>query len=318
MKRTKIILWIGIALLLIGAVIFGVSFTLSGFNFQFLSNVKTVTKRFEESADNPIQSIVIDFDNAEIEVRVQDDIDTLTIEYPQAQNKKGENISEIKVEETQGAISITETYKWQAQLFSWNVSNPTVVLYLPAHRAYSLDLSSNNGEIRFTQGALNASAIALHTNNGAVTTTQADIACSGDIQIETDNGAIKLGFMQANALKAETDNGEVSLSDCSVAQTVSLESDNGAIVLTGELKANEFIVETNNGAIGGSGVIQANKITLSTDLGNVSAKLSGKKSDYTITVERDLGNTNIHSQTGGEKILSVSSDLGNIQIDFTE
>ena len=318
MRKMKIILWIGIALLFIGALIFAISFALSGFHFQFLSNVKTVTRRFDETADNPIQSIAINFDNAEIEVRMQDDIDTLAIEYPQAQNKKGENLSEIKVEETDGKISIVESYKWQAQLFSWNFTNPTVVLYLPAHRTYSLDLSSNNGEIRLTQGALNASTISLHTNNGAITSKQTDIACAGDVKIETDNGAITLGFIQANALQAETNNGEISLSGCSVSQTVALESDNGAIVFTGELKANEFIAETDNGAIRGSGVIEANKITLSTNLGNVSAKLAGKKSDYTITVEYDLGNTNVHSQTGGEKILSVGSDLGNIQIDFVE
>lgn len=318
-KTLKILLLTGLLLILGGGIVLLIVFAASGGNMDFLSTVKLEEKRFDESAENPIDDITIDFENAAIEVRIDDHIANLAIVYPQAQNNVGENISEITLTETDGALSIIEKRKWQFNLISWNFTSPKVVLHLPSHRTYDLSLTTKNGKISFDGASLQAKNVFLFTDNGAIETETTEIACSEAFLCETDNGAVKLGFITAEHLTAQTDNGAVELNGCNVSAKAYLETDNGKITLVGNITANELIAETDNGGIQAqSAIVYAQKITLSTNLGDIRAKLAGKHADYTATIEHDLGNTNIYSSTGGEKSLSVNSDVGDIQIDFTE
>ena len=298
MKGTKIVLWIGGMLLFIGAIIFAVAFAVSDFDFQFISNVKTVMKRFDESADNPIQSVVIDFDNAEIEVRVQDDIDTLTIEYPQAQNKKGENITEIKVEETAGKISIVESYKTHINLFAWNFKAPTLVVYLPQERVYALDLQTTTGAIRLGNGNLNVSSITFKATTGLISTKDCTVSSTGEARFETTTGIVSVGELSAQTVVLKTTTGKLEALGTITADTVQANATTGDLKFTGKLCANA--------------------ITLATTTGDLNARIGGKKEDYTIRVANTTGNSNVSEQTGGAKTLNVSCTTGDIQVDFAE
>lgn len=319
MKKTKIVLWIGVAFLLIGALIFAISFALSGFNFEFLSNVKTVTRRFDENAENPVNTIKIDFENAGIEVRVQDNIDTLAIEYPQAQNKKGENISEIKVEETSGAISITETYKWQTQLFSWNVSSPTVVLYLPKARVYALDLQTTTGVIRLGSGNLNVSKITLKATTGLISTKDCAIFSTGKARFETTTGIVSVGELSAQTVVLQTTTGLLTTHKAITAQaSVSLKTTTGSIETLNTITADTVKASATTGNLKISVEIYANAITLATTTGDLNARIGGKKTDYSILVANSTGDSNVSKQTGGTKTLNVSCTTGDIYVTFSE
>lgn len=319
MKKTKIVLWIGVAFLLIGALIFAVAFALSGFNFEFLSNVKTVTRRFDENAENPVNTIKIDFENAGIEVRVQDNIDALAIEYPQAQNKKGENISEINVEETSGAISITETYKWQAQFFSWNVSTPTVVLYLPQARVYALDLQTDTGTIRLTNGNLNVSKITLKATTGLISTKDCAVSSTGEACFETTTGIINVGELSAQRIVLQTTTGFLTAHKTIVAEnSVSLKTTTGSIETLSTITADTVTANATTGDLKFTANIYANAITLATTTGDINARIGGKKTDYSILVANSTGDSNVSEQTGGTKTLSVSCTTGDIYVTFSE
>lgn len=298
MKRTKIILWIGVILLFVGALIFAIAFAVSDFQLDFLSNVKTITKRFDESADNPIQSVVIDFDNAEIEVRLHDDIDTLTIEYPQAQSKKGENISEIKVEETDGKISIVESYKTHINLFSWNFKSPTLVVYLPQERVYALDLQTTTGAIRLGNGNLNVSKITLKATTGLISTKDCTVSSTGEAHFETTTGIVRVGELSAQSVVLKTTTGNLEALGAITADTVQTNATTGDLKITGK--------------------ICANAITLATTTGDLNARIDGKKEDYSICVSHSLGDSNVSEQTGGAKTLNVSCTTGDIYVTFTE
>ena len=319
MKKSKIVLWIGVALLLLGAIIFAVAFALSGFDFQALSNVKTVTKHFEESADNHIQSVVIDFDNAEIEVRVQDNIDTLTIEYPQAQNKKGENISEIKVEETDGKISIVESYKTHINLFAWNFKSPTLVVYLPQERVYALDLQTTTGGIRLGNGNLNVSKITLKATTGMISTKDCVVSSMGAVRFETTTGIVSVGELSAKAVVLETTTGLLTAHKAITAETsVSLKTTTGNIEALGTITADTVTGNATTGDLEFSVKIYANTITLATTTGDLNARIGGKKADYSILVSHSTGDSNVSAQTGGTKTLNVSCTTGDIYVTFSE
>lgn len=62
-------------------------------------------------------------------------------------------------------------------------------------------------------------------------------------------------------------------------------------------------------------------IKLETDVGNVEGTLRGSKTDYEIDIETDLGSSNLSDSghSGDEEIqLTVTTDIGNINLDFDE
>ena len=319
MKRMKIVLWIGVVFLFLGAIIFTAAFAVSDFRFDFLSNVQTVTKRFEENADNPIQSIAIDFENAEIEVRTQDDIDTLTIEYPQAQNKKGENISEIKVEETDGKISIVESYKAHINLLSWNFKSPTLVIYLPQERVYALDLQTTTGAIRLSNGNLNVSKITLKATTGMISTKDCTVSSTGEARFETTTGIISVGELSAQTVVLETTTGLLTVHKAITAKTsVSLKATTGNIETLGTITADTVQANATTGDLKITADVYANAITLATTTGDLNARIDGKKADYSILVSHSTGDSNVSEQTGGTKTLNVSCTTGDICVSFAE
>ena len=319
MKIDKFILWFGVILLLVGTITFGAAFALSGFRFDFLSNIKTVTKRFEESTDNPIQSVSIDFENANVEVRIENGTDAFAIEYPQLQNKKGENVSEIKLEEKNGAISIVENYQWQDHLFSWNFQNPTLVLYLPQERVYALDLQADTGEIRFTSGNLNVSKITLKATTGDISTKDCAISSTGEARFETTTGDINVGELSAQTVVLKTTTGDLTAHKALKAETsLSLKATTGTIKTLGAITAETITAQTSTGDLKLTGNVYANAITFKMTTGVLTARIAGKKADYSIVVSHSTGDSNLSTQTGGTKTLNVSCTTGDIYVVFAE
>ena len=319
MKIDKFILWLGVILLSIGAITFGAAFAFSGFQLDFLSNVKPITKRFDESENNPIQSVSIDFESANVEIRIQDDIDALTIEYPQAQNKKGENISEITIEEKDGAISIVENYQWQAHLFAWNFETPALILYLPQERVYALDLQADTGDICFTNGNLNLSKITLKATTGDISTKACTISCTGEARFETTTGDINVGELSAQTVALKTTTGDLTAhKEMKAEDSLSLKATTGTIKTLSEITAETITAQASTGDLKLTANIYANAITLKMTTGDLTARIAGKKADYSIVVSHSTGNSNLSTQTGGAKTLNVSCTTGDIYVTFAE
>ncbi len=319
MKKRKIILWIGVVLLFVGALIFAIAFALSGFNFQFLSGVQIEYKTFEEKADNEITSLSIEYDTADVVVYVSADIDALSVQYPQKQNKKGENISEIKVEETDGKISITENYKWEAQLFSWNFENPTVSVYLPQERVYSLNLQTTTGTIRLSNGNLSVSNITLKATTGMISTKDCAVSSTGEARFETTTGIVSVGELSAQTVVLKTTTGLLTAHKAITAETsVSLTTTTGALETSGTIAADTVQAKATTGDLKMTANIYANAITLATTTGDLNARIGGKKADYSILISNSTGDSNVSEQTGGTKTLNVSCTTGDIYVIFAE
>ena len=317
MRKMKIVLWIGVALLFIGALIFAISFVLSGFTFEFLSGVQIEYKTFEEKADNQITSLSIEYDTADVVIYVSADTEKLSVQYPQKQNKKGEDLATITIQETENSLSIQQTNKPNSGVFDF--SNPTVSVYLPQERVYALNLQANTGTIRFTGGNLNVSKITLNATTGNIFTKDCAISSTGETRFETVTGDVSVGELSAQSVVLKTSTGCLTAHKALKAETsLSLNATTGTIKTLSAVTAETVTAQASTGDLKMTADIYANAITLKTTTGNLNARIAGKKADYSIVVSHSTGNSNLSTQTGGTKTLNVSCSTGDIHIAFTE
>lgn len=313
MSKIGKILLTGFILLLCGGIIFVICLAVSGWDIRFLSNVTAQEIEYTEPPESQLTNITIDYENTDILVYTQD-APTVRIVYPQSFYKNGEKATEVTITETENTLKITEKSinGWQF----WNFTAPKTKLYLPADRTYTLTLSTNNGNVTLDGTAYSVNAISLTTDNGNIHTKKA-ITAQGKVNAETNNGNITLQEVSAQNITAETDNGNVCLYTGVATEQIRLETNNGNVTITKSGTANTVHLSSDNGNIEVDGVT-AESITFETDVGNVEGTVIGKKSDFTITVEHNLGETDLYPQTGGAKTLHVETDIGNIEIRFTE
>ncbi|MBQ7346346.1 MAG: DUF4097 family beta strand repeat protein [Clostridia bacterium] len=351
-KALKIILIIGLAVTLLGACMLFISLSLANWELSALSDTKIQEFTYTEPPEAPVTDVSLDFGNADINVFFDTNAETLIVTYPATFSHSGKPKTEITVTENNGSVSITEKIVWYRNIISlWDYSDPEVTLILPANRTYRLSIYTDNGEITVDTGdqkeasgtlntdtsICNTSAVQLVTANGRIAFADSSyMNCEGEFLCRTDNGKIELGTVDAKKLIAESDNGMIMIVGGNITETVQLatangvvrvtgtltahdigiETDNGKIQLQGNLTANKMTVETDNGNITATAQLDAAHLTLTTDNGDITAYVAGKRSDYTVEAKTDVGKSNVASQTGGNRVLIVESDTGDIEISF--
>ena len=292
MKKLKTILLIGIILLLVGGIIFVVCLGFSGWNFSFLSNVEQKSFEYVEDSQTQITDITIDYENANIQVHV-DETPYVRAVYTQAFYKNGEHAATVTLTQQQNGLKIAEKVK--ASFFVWNFTAPTVELYLPAERTYTLNLFTDNGNITLNGQAYQTHSLFLESNNG-------NIVVNGEVHSQTK-------------ITAETNNGNVKIKQATATQSIRLQSNNGNITSENGLTAPTLYIETNLGNLSIANADGQN-ITLETNTGNITAIIVGKQADFTIVVDTDVGKSNLSPQTLGDKKLTVDTNVGNIHVTF--
>lgn len=318
MKILKKVLLIGLLALIVGALIFVIFFAVSGWNFKNLSSVVVQNEIYTENSENKISTVNIDYDNADVEI-VFSDVDTLTVSYPKTFTRSGKPASEIHLSDSDGELSITSESIWHRNI-GINWVEEKVYITVPTQRACDLNIKTDNGDILVCggEGSTVVSAF-FDTDNGDIDTERATLVSEGELYFTTSNGEIDAGKLYANKLTMETDNGDISLRGGEITGEVYIGTDNGDVELEGDLKAMSLKVETDNGEISlTNGTISADKIILNSDNGDIEAKILGRKSDYSISVNVSLGDSNIANTSGGTKTLEVGCDIGDIEIYFTE
>ena len=90
----------------------------------------------------------------------------------------------------------------------------------------------------------------------------------------------------------------------------------GAVNLS-QIVTNSFAADLSAGALNVKG-LKCDNIDLDLSAGSAKLGIVGKKSDYTIRVDKSAGSCNVSSQTGGSKRLSVDISAGSATINFDE
>ncbi len=272
---------------------------------------------FNESENASITRVLLDFCLASISVEVSDTAEKLTVIYPLIKELDGSAVTEVSVESSDDSLFIKDKILWHKSLKLWK-DMPEVSVVLPQDRVYDLEISVDNGEVEIFGKDLSASTVSIEADNGVIN-VENTVNCSGKIGLQVDNGEIVIERFTAQAITASADNGKMTCKDGSVDTDVDFEIDNGEVVISGELAAYSIVIDVDNGEIDAKNcVINAKKLSFSTDNGEIKATLYGGREDYTVSMDCDIGETNISNGGNGERTLGVSVNIGDIDIYFTE
>lgn len=117
-------------------------------------------------------------------------------------------------------------------------------------------------------------------------------------QITASSGSVGVAGSDFTALAVDNDMGDVTLVSTQVSGAASCSVNMGSIDLD---------------------AFASPDITLSADSGNVTGTILGDQADYQITVDTDMGSSNLADQmTGGPNTLEVTTNMGNIELAFEE
>ena len=299
MKKTlRVLLIIGLILTLIGGLEFVVGFASTGWDYKALGSMQVETLRYTEKAENPLTSLTLDYENADVSVTIDETAESVIVDYPQLQDRNGKLLSEVTLTETDGGLSISEKVSdWKFGM--WDFTDPKVYITLPASRVYALAITTDNGDIKFT-GAGQTSSVTVNTDNGDVKITS--LVCENAITLTTDNGNMVLENISAKTLTVETNNGDVSLQGNILAEHIAIETDNGDITAK-------------------NGVLDGKVLIFESDNGDVKLQLTGSQADYAVLVETDNGKSNLSptlNASPNARNLKITTDNGDIHVTFTE
>lgn len=162
---------------------------------------------------------------------------------------------------------------------------------------FSIDFFSSSPTLNLMLPEKIAGTIELETNNGSINASNFE---SKELTAESDNGEILIKNVKSNSIYAQSDNGELFFEN--VKGEIIGESDNGDISLVNDALNQSIDFETDNGSI----TIQTKKepenvkMDVYTDNGNIN--IFGKSNESTV-----IGN--------GENLIKLTSDNGDITVE---
>ena len=174
-------------------------------------------------------------------------------------------------------------------------------------------------------------SVFVETDMGTV-----DLSASESMTVTQSMGRVTLGNCQGGSLTLENDMGGTQVFQCrfesgnlqgsygscdvdeSSFDALAVVTDMGDIHLTRSEAAGTAVCQAAQGSVFLERFASPD-ITLSADSGNVTGTILGDQADYQITVDTDMGSSNLADQmTGGPNTLEVTTDMGNIELAFEE
>ena len=137
----------------------------------------------------------------------------------------------------------------------------------------------------------------------------------GSIRVETENGSVQAGGLEARTFSADTVNGSVEAVGVT-ARNIDLESENGSFRLSG-VKAGRLEVQGVNGSVVLDSA-EAEAFTCRLTNGSITGSLAGREEDCSIAASAGFGRNNLRSvqRPGAEKSLDFRVENGGIQVRF--
>lgn len=223
-----------ILFLIIGGVMGGIGFNALGNNWENLAATGEWTERTEK-ADLLNGEVVLRADNMRVRIVPSDEAEvvlkyTECSEFPLTYTSSEEGMSLSAGEKQFHFWENVKTAWSHGVLFSTVVSYKSeATIYLPQMYVGNLTVAVNNGKL--VMGDEEESWQAL-----------------GNVQLETDNGMIEVKNLSAANVSASADNGYLGITRVSATGSVTLETQNGAVNLIG-VTANAVNAKAQNGAI---------------------------------------------------------------------
>ncbi len=278
--RTKLFIASGIAVF-IGAALLALSLAMA-YDAR-MDNILSETLTFSN-----ISEILISADMSDIEI-IGGDTNEITLTY------FTDKINQYDIQTADGVLSVKSLpgiytrAKWYDYINLDLWQKHEIILTVPRSLAAEINLDSDFGDIKIE-----------------------GIECQ-NLSIENDFGDIKANDIECQSLSIENDCGDIKISDCTLGSLV-CNCDYGDIRIT-QSTADNLTCSDNCGDIKLDGFSGKN-IKLDTSLGDIKATISGKREDYKINAQTDLGDKNILNKTDGKNTLDLKTELGDINVTF--
>ena len=303
MKKLTII---GSVIIAVGLIVFTAAFGAAGWDMKKLSTDSEYTES-RESFESTNQDIVIKDDVSDIDILPSEDGMIHLVCW------ESENETYSVTDGNTLTIEKTEHYEWYERIFNFRFESHDVTVMIPEGYTGSIYAYTNTGKVDVRE--ISSSGIEVTADNGEVSLR--DLTVSGALRANTSNGSIQAeNVVLDGELAMGTANGNIDIGNVS-AEHLTAKSDNGEITLNGVQVSGETNIGTDNGDISINGFEPGPVTELETSLGEISGSINGELRDFTVSSYTDLGENSLpESLPGGEKELTVKTDMGDIDITF--
>ena len=207
-----------------------------------------------------------------------------------------------------------------------------VTIRVPEKLLDSVFVETDMGAVDLSD--LEAGSVTVQGDTGDVTLD--DVSASESMTVTQSMGRVTLENCQGGALLLENDMGDTDVSSGSFTEgqitartgsvgvadsaftALTVDNDMGNVNLITTQVSGAASCTVNMGNID-LDAFASPEITLTADSGNVEGTLTGRQEDYQITVDTDMGNSNLKDQLGGgPNLLQVTTNMGDIDLQFQE
>lgn len=315
-KAAKIWLTAAAILILLGAIIFTVAMSASGWDLNKLGTVTYTTDTYEPG--NDFKNISIDVDTTEIEFAPSDDGTCKIVCFEDEKIRHS-----VSVQNGTLIIKTVDTRKWYEHI-SVSFDRPKLTVYLPQTEYRSLAVKTDTGDMTIPED--------FSFDTLSIEGDTCDVNCFASarerVEIDLSTGAITLEEVTAGQMKLKTDTGRIRVRRAAVSESIRIETDTGRVTLE-ELTCKNLDAKSDTGSITLENVVGSGRFEIETDTGDVAldnsdaAELSIKTdtgdvtgqllSDKIFLTETDTGRVNVPKSTTGGKC-EIKTSTGDIRV----
>ncbi len=340
-KFTKVVLTIACVCIGIGLAMGTAGYFLGGWNgiawdgehFQVMEPAETSRRQIKETISREVKNISVDVDMADVSFQISDHYG-VEMTYYEPNNKleylmKGDT---LQIRSNHGKSN----FLFQMGFFTQKT--PMVTVYLP-ESAVLERLEVNNGCGDLSAQGVTAQEMALELGLG-------DMSLNGlsaqDMKITNDCGDVSLEESFAKTLEASLQMGDLSMNGVKAQRVTAIGNDCGDIDLNGcdlgrveelldrlgditaqDLTADGIVVKCDSGSVDLHGKLTGD-IQAVVDLGDLTVTVLGKRDDYAVKANTDLGEVRVdgeekptyESQPSAPNQIDAQVDCGDAQINF--
>ncbi len=297
MIKSKTLMIVAAALVVVGLLTCGISFAALDFDPTRLSSSSFETNEYSLTED--FQNINITIDSAKVEL-VPSETGECLIECRESKDEP------YDVEVNGATLVIT-----QQRNRSFNIGliteKPKITLHLPKDTYSSLTLGTDSGDVVISDG-FTFSSVDVNVDLGSVYCS-ADV--SGMLSVETDAGGISVNDVSAGAIKLSTDIGDIAVASAECAGSLEISSDTGKVTLK-DVTCENFTSSGDTGSLIMTNAVASGRFDLKRETGDIWFNGCDAAEIYAKT---DTG-----SVTGmffSDKVFLASSEVGSINVPKT-
>ena len=207
-----------------------------------------------------------------------------------------------------------------------------VTIRVPEKLLDSVFVETDMGAVDLSD--LEAGSVTVQGDMGDVTLD--DVSASESMTVTQSMGRVTMENCRGGILLLENDMGDTDVANGSFTQgqitassgsvgvagsaftALAVDNDMGDVTLVSTQVSGAASCTVNMGSID-LDAFASPDITLSADSGNVTGTIAGRQEEYQITVDTDMGSSNLADQmTGGPNTLEATTNMGNIELAFEE